>query len=807
MTTQIRVRVHSGIAAGLPPPAPVTSVAGRTGAVTLAVADVTGAAPLGSPALTGVPTAPTAAPGTNTTQVATTAFVAAAVPAAPVTSVAGRTGAVTLAVADVTGAAPLGSPALTGVPTAPTAAPGTNTTQVATTAFVAAAVPAAPVTSVAGRTGAVTLAVADVTGAAPLGSPALTGVPTAPTAAPGTNTTQVATTAFVAASAPTAASIGALVYGATDNATPVDEDLLAMSDSAAAGILKKLSLGNLKAALGSLFIRLAGTAGGQTLTGGTAAGDNLTLRSTSHATRGAIVFGTASEYDEVNNRLGIGTLTPSAKVHVLATTEQMRLGYDAANYCSITVSDAGALTIDPTGKTITITSVNSTATLGTELVANGGFDSNLSSWTDSGASWSWSAGTALHTAGSISNLSQNVTVVNGSTYQVEVTVTGRTVGSIAVALGSVSVVDTGVSTVFTASLSRTVVAGETGSVSLSIVPTVDFNGSIDNVSIKLVTLGSATVALSMGVLQIRGNAVLGCSSTGTNAQRSLTTGASNTATGTNAQYSLTTGANNTAAGMDAQYNLTIGAGNTATGTSAQRSLTTGASNTAAGKDAQYSLTVGASNTATGTSAQRSLTTGVSNTAAGMNAQYNLTTGVSNTAAGMNAQYNLTTGANNTAIGTNAQRYLADGTTPTTSAGNSTYAGALTKASANGVTNENVFGYNATGIGSNTVCIGSSAITKCQVYGDIVLDKTVTAAGTTGAQTINKTVGTVNFAAGATSLVVTNNRVSTTSVIIATVATNDTTLKSVIAVAASGSFTLYANAAATAETRVNFIVIN
>ena len=35
--------------------------------------------------------------------------------------------------------APLASPGLTGVPTAPTAAPGTNTTQVATTAFVAAA--------------------------------------------------------------------------------------------------------------------------------------------------------------------------------------------------------------------------------------------------------------------------------------------------------------------------------------------------------------------------------------------------------------------------------------------------------------------------------------------------------------------------------------------------------------------------------------------------------------------------------------------------------------------------------------------
>jgi len=47
--------------------------------VALAVADVSGAAPLASPALTGTPTAPTATAGTDTTQLATTAFVAAAV--------------------------------------------------------------------------------------------------------------------------------------------------------------------------------------------------------------------------------------------------------------------------------------------------------------------------------------------------------------------------------------------------------------------------------------------------------------------------------------------------------------------------------------------------------------------------------------------------------------------------------------------------------------------------------------------------------------------------------------------------------
>ena len=92
-------------------------------------------------------------------------------------------------------------------------------------------------------------------------------------------------------------------------------------------------------------------------------------------------------------------------------------------------------------------------------------------------------------------------------------------------------------------------------------------------------------------------------------------------------------------------------------------------------------------------------------------------------------------------------------------------------------------------------------------GDMQFNKTVTAGGTTGAQTISKNAGTVNFAAGATSLVVTNTLVTTSSIIVATVGTNDTTMKSVSAVAAAGSFTLFPDAAPTAETRVNFIVIN
>ncbi len=71
---------------------------------------------------------------------------------------------------------------------------------------------------------------------------------------------------------------------------------------------------------GSDFALLAGRAGGQTLIGGTGAGETLTLQSTSHGTRGKILFGT-SAYDEVNNRLGLGTATPDATLHVVGAAK------------------------------------------------------------------------------------------------------------------------------------------------------------------------------------------------------------------------------------------------------------------------------------------------------------------------------------------------------------------------------------------------------------------------------------------------------------------------------------------------------
>jgi hypothetical protein len=60
-----------------------------------------------------------------------------------------------------------------------------------------------------------------------------------------------------------------------------------------------------------------GVSGGQSVVGGTAASDSLTISSTTNATKGKIKFG-ISAYDEVNNRLGIQQTTPLSKLHINA---------------------------------------------------------------------------------------------------------------------------------------------------------------------------------------------------------------------------------------------------------------------------------------------------------------------------------------------------------------------------------------------------------------------------------------------------------------------------------------------------------
>jgi len=203
----------------------VTQSAGNSTTLLATTAFVTTAdnlkANLASPTFTGTPAAPTAATDTNTTQLATTAYVVGQ--AGSATPLVDGTAAVGTSLRYArqdhvhptdTSRAALASPTFTGTPAAPTAAVDTNTTQLATTAYVIGQ--AASATPLVDGTAAVGTSLRYArqdhvhptdTSRAPLASPALTGTPTAPTATAGTNTTQIATTAFVTAAVPTVASL------------------------------------------------------------------------------------------------------------------------------------------------------------------------------------------------------------------------------------------------------------------------------------------------------------------------------------------------------------------------------------------------------------------------------------------------------------------------------------------------------------------------------------------------------------------------------------------------------------------------
>ncbi len=53
--------------------------------------------------------------------------------------------------------------------------------------------------------------------------------------------------------------------------------------------------------------------------------------------------------DTSNGNVGIGTISPSAKLHAISTAEQLRIGYDTSNYFSTTVNSTGMVTFNASG--------------------------------------------------------------------------------------------------------------------------------------------------------------------------------------------------------------------------------------------------------------------------------------------------------------------------------------------------------------------------------------------------------------------------------------------------------------------------
>lgn len=148
--------------------------------------------------------------------------------------------------------APLDSPTFVNTPKAPTAPVGTNTLQLATTAFVQTAI-AALINGAPGSMDALNeLAAAmgndpnfsatvlnQLAQKAPLASPALTGNPTAPTPATGDNDTSIATTAFV--------QLAMQVFGLGSTQIPTAENIDTLTTTGFCRIVNGTTLGTLPA--------------------------------------------------------------------------------------------------------------------------------------------------------------------------------------------------------------------------------------------------------------------------------------------------------------------------------------------------------------------------------------------------------------------------------------------------------------------------------------------------------------------------------------------------------------------------------
>ena len=456
--------------------------------------------------------------------------------------------------------------------------------------------------------------------------------------------------------------------------------------------------------------------------------------------------------------------------------------------------------------------------------------------TGSGTNWT---GTSFalgytHTTGSIVALTSAVSVASASYYQVSYTITGRSAGTVNVSVGGV--------TSGAVSVSGSLAQSVTSATAVTVTPTTDFDGAIV-LTVKRITASTmATLVLKNSSGTVVHEQRAGTSNTnifqGVGAGRFNTTGTNNVFQGYNAGFSNTTGATNIFLGSRAGQNATTGGDNVFIGNQAGFTNTVGYGNFFLGSFSGYNNISGAANVAIGVEAGRLNTSGIGNVSVGYVAGYGTTTGQYNTYVGY-LSGNRNNNNRNTCIGGESGAYIGTGSVIPINISNSVLIGQDTRTFADNETNATVIGYQGRGLGSNTTVIGNTSTTRAKIWGSLenqsagtttgncllvqnstptalltVLDNgktsfaaTNTAAGTTGAQTINKASGTVNFAAGANTLVVTNSLCTALSIVFAVIRTNDATAVLENVVPAAGSFTINLTANATAETSVGFFIIN
>ena len=413
---------------------------------------------------------------------------------------------------------------------------------------------------------------------APIASPALTGVPTAPTAAPGTNSTQIATTAYTtaaiaAATASSGVADNSITTAKIANGAVTDAKITSVAGSKITGVIPvasggtgQTSITGIQSTLGLLSNNIA--IGSQAGTPNQGVNANTVAigggAGNSGQGQSAIGIGYVAGYaNQGANGIAIGSNTAQSN----QSSQAVALGYAAGQYGqgqnsvaigafagnnaqvanSIALNATGA-SLNPTNAGLYVDPIRS-ATAATNLLYYNTTTKEVTS-----------------AAGSFVDLTTNQTIAGSKTFSSNINVNGVLVGR--------------------------------------------GNGNND----ESVAIGPG----AMGASNVNGkrNTAIGA---GTMSQYNGTSWDNNTAIGYRNMPSLTSGSGNTSVGAESMLNLLTGTENTSIGNQSLINVT-GNSNVGVGKRSGQTITSGSQNTILGTDADVSSATLNNATAVGYGAQ-------------------------------------------------------------------------------------------------------------------------------------------------------------------------------------------
>jgi len=388
---------------------------------------------------------------------------------------------------------------------------------------------------------------------------------------------------------------------------------------------------------------------------------------------------TSNLFVAVGGNVGIGTTSPSARLHVAGTarmtgTLTLAPGTDTALDVSTgSIYKGGALFIHTkggSGNTALGRQALTSVTSGFSNTASGyralfsdttGYDNTASGHQALYSNTSGFYNTACGRSALFSNTTGYRNTASGTSALIS-----NTIGESNTASGVVALANNTTGTLNAAFGDSSLFSNTTGSrntavgtLALAFNTTANSNTAIGVVALQNNTTGTGNTASGDSALYFNTTGYMN-TATGQAALYSNTTGHHNAAHGNRALQNNTVGNSNTASGAEALLSNTLGYYNTASGSRALFSNTFGGFNTANGYRTLYANTEGRYNTACGSSALGSTTTGLYNTASGHRSLFSNTTGGNNTAVGYRSLYSNTTGVNNTALGDSSGSNLTTG---------------------------------------------------------------------------------------------------------------------------------------------------